>query len=315
MARCLPRRFAFGASILAVALSACHWTPETTSGVESVIRVAGGQAVRGSISDPASTSAATTTFSPGDATIYAGLTNKSVKGIAGPNANTVAIGVAGDVAYWRVPALDPVGETNPDFFNYAAALSISREIWSSPLIYPTGDGTYTLPLSTRAIDNAGNFGDAKIQPLILNPVAITGTLAVTLQWDTPTDLDLHVLFRAGTDPGYVEVWAKKRSAFKGDAGAGLTSDGILDFDSNANCQIDGRDVENVIWQEAPPAGHYIVRVAAASLCGETSAAWWAYASVPGVSKGESSGVLTDQAATRVAEGDGSGVTAFEFYYP
>jgi hypothetical protein len=88
----------------------------------------------------------------------------------------------------------------------------------------------------------------------------------------------------------------------------------LDFDSNANCQIDGQDLENVIWSGPPPVGHYVVRVAAASLCGLTSAAWYASASVASGSKGAASGVLTD-AATRSSAQAGSGITAFEFDYP
>jgi hypothetical protein len=195
-----------------------------------------------------------------------------------------------------------------DSFDYTARLSISRDVATSPLLQLDSKGRWTLPLSARAVDNAGNFGPAKIEPLVLESTAITGTLAVSLQWDTPTDLDLHVLVQPNGAAAYVEVWAEHRSADPN------TPDGTLDFDSNANCQIDGRDLENVIWTGPPPAGHYVVRVAAASLCGLTSAAWYAYASVPGVSKGSSSGVLTE-AATRSSAGAGSGVTAFEFDYP
>jgi len=137
---------------------------------------------------------------------------------------------------------------------------------------------------------------------------------VSLQWDTPTDLDLHVLVPANNAAGYVEVWTKHRSADPGNPTAGTSPDGTLDFDSNANCQIDGQDLENVIWTGSPPVGHYVVRVAAASLCGLTSAAWYAEASVSDVSKGATSGVFTE-AATRSSAEAGSGITAFEFDYP
>ena len=294
-------------ALCAITTPACHWTPDTSSGTNSVIRVEGGQAMRGSISDPSSASKATAVIFPRNPAIFAGVTDKSIKGIVGPHANTVALGVAGDVAFWQVPALDPV-QNDPESFNFAFGLSISRDVWNSPLLQVGADGTTTLPLSVRGVDNAGNFGEATIQSLFLDPSTITGTLAVTLQWETPTDLDVHVLVPANNDAGYVEVWSKARSADP------KTPDGTLDFDSNGNCQIDGRDQEDVVWQGAPPVGHYIVRVAAASLCGQTSAAWWAYASVPSVSKGEASGVLTE-AATRNGEAAGSGVTVFEFDYP
>ena len=294
-------------ALCAILAPACQWHADTSSGLTSLIRVEGGQAMRGSIATPAATSAATATLFPKYTNIFAGVSSKSIKGIVGPNANAVALGVAGDVAYWQVPALNPES-SSPGSYDFTAGLSISPEVLASPLLVPDADGTPTLPLSIRAIDNSGNFGPATIQPFYLYEPALTGTLAVALEWDTATDLDLHVLVPASNDAGVVEVWAKHRSADP------TTPDGTLDLDSNADCQIDGRDREMVLWQGGPPVGHYVVRVAAASLCGLTSAAWHAYAEVPGAIKGEASGVLTE-AATRSSAGEGSGVTVFEFDYP
>lgn len=294
-------------ALCAILTPACQWHADTSSGLTSLIRVEGGQAMRGSIATPAATSAATATLFPKYTNIFAGVSSKSIKGIVGPNANAVALGVAGDVAYWQVPALSP-DPSSSDSYTFTAALSISPEASDSPLRDANADGTFSLPLSVRAIDNSGNFGPATIYPLDFYTPALTGTLAVALEWDTATDLDLHVLVPASNDAGVVEVWAKHRSADP------TTPDGTLDFDSNADCQIDGRDREMVLWQGGPPVGHYVVRVAAASLCGLTSAAWHAYAEVPGAIKGEASGVLTE-AATRSSAGEGSGVTVFEFDYP
>jgi len=273
-----------------------------------MIRVQGGQAKRGSIAEPATTGVASATLFPKNVTIFAGVSDKFIKGIVGPNANAVALGVAGDVAYWQVPALDPDQSSGADFYSFTAGLSISPEASGSPLVVVDNEGNPTLPLSIRAIDNGGNFGPAYIYPLYLDTPPFTGTLAVTLEWDSATDLDLHVVAPANNDAGFVDVWTKHRSA---DPGA---PDGTLDFDSNAECQIDGRDRENVFWQGAAPVGHYVVRVAAASLCGLTSAAWHAYAEAEGAIKGEASGVLTE-AAMRSSAGEGSGVTVFEFDYP
>jgi hypothetical protein len=57
--------------------------------------------------------------------------------------------------------------------------------------------------------------------------------------------------------------------------ATLAMEPYLDFDSNANCVIDGRRQENVIFPvgSTPPPGDYIVRVDAASLCGQSGAQW------------------------------------------
>jgi hypothetical protein len=300
-------------AILAPACQWSGWSADTSSGLTSMIRVQGGQAKRGSIADPPETSAATATLFPKNATIFAGVSNKSIKGIIGPDANTVALGIAGDVGYWEVPALNPES-SSPGSYNFTAGLSISPEVSRSRLVVSDTDGNPTLPLSIRAIDNSGNFGPATIQTLYLYAPPFTGSLAVTLEWDSATDLDLHVLAPATGDAGPVEVWTKHRSADVEQTDAGALADGTLDFDSNADCQIDGRDRENVFWNGAAPTGHYVVRVAAASLCGLTSAAWHAYAEAAGVIVGEASGVLTE-AATRSSAGEGSGVTAFEFYYP
>ena len=315
MGRAIGRLIGAGAlcAILAPACQWSQWSADTSSGLTSMIRVEGGQAKRGSIAEPPAPITAMATITPRNATIFAGVSNKLIKGVVGPNANAVAFGIAGDVAYWQVPALDPESPGS-DKYNFTAGLSISPEASRSPLVVIDVDGNPTLPLSVRAIDNDGNFGPANIYPLYFYTPPFTGTLAVTLEWDSATDLDLHVVVPATNDAGLVEVWSKHRSADLGDRDAGTSPDGTLDFDSNADCQIDGRDREMVLWQGGPPVGHYVVRVAAASLCGLTSAAWHAYAEAGGASKGEASGVLTE-AATRSSAGAGSGVTVFEFDYP
>jgi hypothetical protein len=289
---------------------ACQWPTESSdshSGLTSVIRVEGGQAMRGSIADPGDASPSTAKLFPKNTTIFPGVTKKSIKGTVGPDANAVALGVAGDSVYWLVPALSP-DATDSHAFTFTASLSVSPLLAKSLLLVANGDGTSTLPLSARAIDAAGNFGIATIQPFIMDAQRLTGTLIVSLDWDAPVDLDLHALVPAANDVGYVEVWSKARSANT------ATSDGTLDFDSNANCQIDGRDVEDVVWTDQPPAGHYTVRVGLASLCGQSSAAWHAVAYSPSGILGEASGVLTE-AATRQNPAAGAGLTVIEFDYP
>ena len=82
------------------------------------------------------------------------------------------------------------------------------------------------------------------------------TLLVSLRWDTEADLDLHVVIPNGTVRSDDDrIWSKPRRppGQMVDAGA-YKSGGILDFDSNANCVIDGRRQENVSWTVAPPSG-------------------------------------------------------------
>jgi hypothetical protein len=296
---------------------ACQWSSNSSSGLSSLIRVEGGQAMRGSIAGPADTIAAKATLTPRNAAIFPGESNKSINGNVGPDANAVALGVAGDSAYWLVPALAPDTSSDPlRFFLYTAIFSLSPAVASSPLLQPdpNSPSTLILPLSYRAVNDAGEFGPTQVQQLYMYPQGVDGTLVVSLDWDAPVDLDLHVQtpILAPNDAGLVTVWAKTRSAEPNLPDGGV--DGNLDFDSNEDCQIDGRDLENVVWTGQPPSGRYIVRVDAFSLCGQTSAAWHAIAYTPQGTIGEASGVLTD-AATREAPTAGAGLTAFEFDYP
>jgi hypothetical protein len=194
-------------------------------------------------------------------------------------------------------------------------MSFSPLLGQSPLLQKNADGI-SLPLTFRAVDASGNFGPATIDPQTVILDQPTGNVVISLEWDAPVDLDLHVQVPANNDNGFIWVWPKAPAATPSLNSTAL-ADGVLDRDSNANCAIDGKDQEDVIWTGAPPAGHYIVRVDAFSLCGQVSASWHATAYYPAGALSpvqEASGVLTT-ASTRYAPTAGAGVTAFEFDYP
>jgi hypothetical protein len=245
------------------------------------------------------------------------LSGKVVGGTVGPNANAAAIGIAGDEAYWMVPALTPDSTDPQSHFTFSTLVSFSPLLGQSALLQTDSDGKPTLPVSFRAVDPSGNFGAATVDSL---PVVLdepTGTMVISLEWDTPVDLDLHVQVPVPVSDinpdGTAWVWAKKPAALP----SSTPPDGVLDFDSNANCAIDGRDREDVIWTGMPLAGHYIVRVDPFSLCGQVSAAWHATAFYPAgavTPVQEASGVLTTT-STRYAPTESAGITAFEFDYP
>ena len=90
--------------------------------------------------------------------------------------------------------------------------------------------------------------------------------------------------------------------------------GILDGDSNAGCVIDARNQENAIWREPPPAGHYVVRVDATSLCGLPAADWHVEWAMDGNVVESASGEALDS-DTRGDHGKGSGRTALELDVP
>jgi uncharacterized protein YfaP (DUF2135 family) len=130
---------------------------------------------------------------------------------------------------------------------------------------------------------------------------------VTLSWDTQADLDLHLVLPTGTT-----VWAKNLNSVDPNQNPDPTSGGILDYDSNGNCQIDGRRREVVYFNQPPPAGHYLARVDTFSLCGEAQANWTV--EVAGAASKKASGFSRDR-DTAFAHDAAAGVTAIEFDVP
>ncbi len=87
----------------------------------------------------------------------------------------------------------------------------------------------------------------------------TGPVQVTLRWDLPEDLDLHVV-----EPSGCEIYYGNTNRPPGTSSCGAI--GSLDLDSNPACNLDNVDTENVIYPAAdgggapPPSGTYTVRV-------------------------------------------------------
>jgi len=83
----------------------------------------------------------------------------------------------------------------------------------------------------------------------------SGPVQVTLRWNTDEDVDLHVIEPV---PGGAPCDVYYGNPDGSDCGAM----GVLDLDSNAGCNIDGVDIENVIYSPAvtPTPGTWAVRV-------------------------------------------------------
>ena len=143
-----------------------------------------------------------------------------------------------------------------------------------------------------------------------------GALVVHLEWDTEADLDLHVVDAAGAEIFYRNItdYVPPGPSDDSDADTNLGDYGELDFDSNANCVIDGRRQENVVWKNAAPHGHYIARVATRSLCGQVEANWTVEALVHGKVVASARG-LSLPSDTRFSDDRGAGITAVEFDVP
>ncbi len=238
-----------------------------------------------------------------------GVSGKSISGTVGPGATGVWLGLLGDSGYWVIPVKD-VDQNAPGDFTFSCTTSFS------PLTATADGGGITL--AVRATDKSGHVGPAVLQPMTMEAVRPDGSLVISLDWDTQADLDLHVVLPSA-DGGVNEIWSRKPTGLSvGTQGASnddAMAAGYLDLDSNSQCVIDGRRVENVIFPTSAPDGQYIVRVDAFSLCGEVAARWRVQVFTQGSLSpilqafGQSTG--TD---TRFPHGQGAGVQALVFDY-
>ena len=283
-----------------------------SSGVDQLLRVEDGQLVDGRLADAPVDSdievSAVGLEQGGRLIVYPGRKQMPFKGNAGPMAHAVAIGMQGQESYWIVPVGGPI-DPNSDIMEFKAKVSFSPLL--DPESFPFSEVTNSKALTMvfRGIGAGNVMGAPRSLDLEVPSPEPEGDLVVSLLWNAPVDLDLHVVAPMPDGSGNTELWAKAPGMSSSpDAG---DEPGRLDFDSNASCQIDNRDRENVFWPSTAPEGHYLVRVDAFSMCGQKSVYWQARATFQGGVIGQASGVLTEAQASRnhVA---GSGVLAFEF---
>jgi len=88
----------------------------------------------------------------------------------------------------------------------------------------------------------------------------TGDVQVSIAWTGKTDIDLHVI-----DPNDEEIYYGHKTAASG---------GRLDLDSNAACQLDNKNNENVYFpKDNSPHGDYKVAVNYYDDCGQAKSDW------------------------------------------
>ena len=280
------------------------------SGVTSYLRLAGAQFVSGEI-DSADYSPTPTVerVDSQNNTVYPGITGKSIGGAVGPGATAVLIGLKGDNGHWILP-VQSQDQTSPGDFVFSAKASFSPAV-------PTGPAT----ILYRAVSALEEIGPPREQALDIKASAAQGALVISLDWDTEADLDLRVT-APDAQGKEVEIWSRNKSslarAAPGDPPATadeIAAAGFLDFDSNSQCQIDGRLQENVIWKTKPAQtlSLYTVRVDAFSMCGEVLAHWHVRVLLDGQEVAQAAGQVGDS-DTRFDHGPGAGLLALEFKY-
>ncbi len=111
--------------------------------------------------------------------------------------------------------------------------------------------TFTIVVAVQ--DEAGHVSDW-VQITVVTVQVAQGELQVTLTWDQPNDLDLHLV-----QPDGEEIYYGHMESDEG---------GYLDLDSNAGCNIDGVNNEHITYPDTAVilAGEYIVRVDYWSSC-------------------------------------------------
>jgi hypothetical protein len=274
-------------------------------GRDALMQVDGAQFYRGPMpaSDPSGPKVVSATLS---GRARAGGTDQACSGELEAPATAVAIGLRSDVGYWIVPAKIPAFSA-PNLPTFQLVFAIAPSV-------PTG--TYDLLLD--AVDGSGRFGPATTQELGVDgrPSHPSGRFVISLTWDNVADLDLHVVL-----PNGIEVFGRDPTEYQrpppsaGPVPPGAPTDGgVLDRDSNAQCVGTGLEAEDVVWTEAPPRGHYLVRVDTFSLCGAASAPWRVEAILNGARIGAAQGTSTPN-DERFSHDRGSGLLVLELDVP
>ena len=133
-------------------------------------------------------------------------------------------------------------------------------------------GTTTLVVTTNGEDAATSYvlllateTDGTVSSVVRRTLSVnaeanaSGQIQVSLNWNAPVDLDLHL-----------ETPEEEDIYYGNDVGS---TGGTLDLDSNAGCTpLDRVDNENIAWPEGttPSSGPYVVRVDYWSACSVTA---------------------------------------------
>ncbi len=242
--------------------------------------------------------------------VFPGATGRSIGGAVAEGTAAVLIGLDGDVGHFIVPVSGQDLDNPPDL-NFSAQAAFAQTLSLGP---------HLLRVSAVAVD--GTRGPSALQAFSVDATPVTGALTISLVWDTEADLDLHVVAPPTAEGKSIELWSGNRStllprsALEGGpyTDEELATAGVLDFDSNSQCVIDGRRNENAVWMVPPTPGHYVVRVDAFAMCGQPAARWTLTGVLDGTLLGTYAGVFTDS-DTRFAHGAGAGLSVFEFDVP
>jgi hypothetical protein len=252
-----------GILLLALGFLGCSQGADPYQGAVADFRVADAQFQRGVPPEP-SGGPDIHGLSSGNNRVVPGLGASSFSGRVVDTAQSVLLYLENDAGYWIVPTgvIDPTQEGERTF---SAKIAFARTI---------GVGSHKVLV--RGVDAMGRVGKPDDFTFVVLSTVPEGALVVALEWDADADLDLRVTMPnpnpTATEPT-IELGPKRASTRKPVPDGGVDNGAVIDFDSNAQCLIDGRRAENLVIKQAPPPGPYQVRVDTAGLCGISSARW------------------------------------------
>ena len=198
-----------------------------------------------------------------------GAVDRSISGTA--TSNTVAVGLRFEdlgSGYWVLPT------TNAD------VLSENELAWGGLASYARNPQPGKHELVAVALGENGQAGvQTSLSVCLLPEVPDNGNacdpskdppkLVISLAWNSAVDLDLRVV----TPDGKV-VDAKHPTTALADENGKVdpTAEGLglIATDSNAGCQLDGRQRESLVFQARPPAGKYLVYANLFEACDQPS---------------------------------------------
>ena len=224
------------------------------TGLHLRVRAAEAQLMAGPLEDDAGGPSVTQVLRP-QPLVKRGEAGVVLKGRLSPEGVALHLQAEGDPDHWHIA---------PKGFDFVVGDELQ---WSTELEFSHAIQQDEITLLMQAADKDGRLGPIESTTFTLAPELPPSKLMVSLGWDAPVDLDLHVELPDGTVVGSKNLnsYDPPLSPIPGSEEWKLG--GWLDYDSNKDCVLDLRNQENVLWIEGdPPAGHYKVYVNLFSAC-------------------------------------------------
>ncbi len=148
-------------------------------------------------------------------------------------------------------------EGTKGYYEYSDARKSTDVIYTLALVLSTNLPGVDFVIIVAIVDDFGNISEIYQLPVSIVEAG-TGQLQVSLSWDQPNDVDLHLV-----EPDGEEIYYSADYSSNG---------GVLDLDSNPDCYIDGVQNENITYSEESTVetGTYTVRVDLYSACSVTA---------------------------------------------